>query len=454
MTISNLNTLSPANYTTQIFNVIAQLEGRIPGAYFDSKGIISIGVGFNIDGAGTANRTTVMNAIGLSAAQQQAINTAWSAPGMAPVRAMTPGPAKDAALQAYLNGVLTGGATFSMSDTQMRTVFTTIVATHETAINSLIAAPSLERIALVSMHYNTPKLIGPGLTAALVMTDPFEARAEAWYQIRYSHANELHMRRFVEAAVFGLYDSATPASNLQQAQGIYQMYTRDGRTQTLSGVDMVQYETTFKTRRDKAQEEVSDPGSLITAQGLTVKELKKELQPAANALIAEYITNAGVTNAPTIDPLNIQVAFDGRAVIGEDTTTRTTSNSDLLIGRDGAADTLRGLGGTDVLVGLSGSDILEGGEGDDTLIGGTDNDRLLGGVGTDTYVFKSGEGKDSITDSDGLGSIVVGGSPALTGADQSGYKLVGNQAQWSVNNGQTITPWMKPTSAWSSAAAA
>ena len=59
MTIGNLHVLSPADYATQLFNVIAQLEGRKPSAYFDTKGIISIGVGFNIDGAGTASNPNI-----------------------------------------------------------------------------------------------------------------------------------------------------------------------------------------------------------------------------------------------------------------------------------------------------------------------------------------------------------------------------------------------------------
>ena len=68
MSISNLHTLSAADYTTQLFNVIAQLEGQKSGSYFDCKGIVSIGVGFNIDSSsGVANRTSVMNTIGLSA---------------------------------------------------------------------------------------------------------------------------------------------------------------------------------------------------------------------------------------------------------------------------------------------------------------------------------------------------------------------------------------------------
>lgn len=72
---------------------------------------------------------------------------------------------------------------------------------------SLVGTPSLEQIVLTSLHYNSPKLIGTGLKAALAMTDPAAARAEAWYQIRYiSNGDGKHsMRRYAEAALFGLY---------------------------------------------------------------------------------------------------------------------------------------------------------------------------------------------------------------------------------------------------------
>ncbi|WP_283164673.1 calcium-binding protein [Marinobacter sp. M4C] len=81
---------------------------------------------------------------------------------------------------------------------------------------------------------------------------------------------------------------------------------------------------------------------------------------------------------------------------------------------------------------------LMGGAGNDTLNGGAGDDTLKGGAGTDTYVFKTGEGQDTITDSDGLGSVIIGGAAALAGAKQSDYKLVGNKGKWSVNNGQTV----------------
>jgi Ca2+-binding RTX toxin-like protein len=76
------------------------------------------------------------------------------------------------------------------------------------------------------------------------------------------------------------------------------------------------------------------------------------------------------------------------------------------------------LGGTgnDQLTGGSHADLLVGNAGNDTLTGGLGNDTLLGGQGNDTYMYQTGDGLDTILDSDGQGSIVVNGSTLVGGA--------------------------------------
>ena len=78
---------------------------------------------------------------------------------------------------------------------------------------------------------------------------------------------------------------------------------------------------------------------------------------------------------------------------------------------DGGAgiDVLHGGTGNDILKGGDDLDILYGGDDDDTLDGGLGNDRLYGGNGNDTYQYKTGEGHDTITDIDGLGSTTFDG---------------------------------------------
>ncbi|MCK6406956.1 MAG: hypothetical protein L6Q60_13195, partial [Rhodocyclaceae bacterium] len=404
MPLTNLHELTADEYNARRRALLEQLEGYGEAPYFDSANppLITIGVGFNINALNTDVRNRVFEAMGLTGEEQLAIDRAWRTTQMAEIRAMPGGTpaqraARDQALQTYLNGVLPG-RNFSMTPAEIDAAFLRIVDPHQRAIAQLIPTHSLEQLALVSLRYNLPALVGNGVRTALAMEDPYEARAEVWYQIRYSHADQLHKRRYVEAAVFGLYGSGIANDNLDQAGGVYRMYSRHSRAITGSRVDMVAYETTFARQRTDAQAELN---AIPALAGIRVESLREELRPAANALIQRYITDANIANAPNIDPLNIQVAYDASGATGEDGTTRTGSNSDLLIGRENENDVLRGLAGQDVLVGLSGDDNLEGGLGDDLLIGGTGNDTLDGGAGTDTYVFTANEGKDTLKDSDG-----------------------------------------------------
>ena len=105
-------------------------------------------------------------------------------------------------------------------------------------------------------------------------------------------------------------------------------------------------------------------------------------------------------------------------------------NDDLLLGMDGndkldggeGMDSLQGGRGDDDLKGGDGAyfDLLYGGEGDDTLIGGKGDDFLSGDEGNDTYQYTTGDGRDTIKDIDGLGSIIIDNQPALNGGKKLG----------------------------------
>ena len=105
--------------------------------------------------------------------------------------------------------------------------------------------------------------------------------------------------------------------------------------------------------------------------------------------------------------------------------------ADSFVGRS-AEDQLYGGAGNDTLNGLGGNDYLEGNAGDDSLIGGDGNDTLVGGTGSDTYQFTGSFGHDTITDSDGLGQIIIDSGAALSG----GKKVLDNV--WE-NDDQTIS---------------
>jgi Ca2+-binding RTX toxin-like protein len=91
--------------------------------------------------------------------------------------------------------------------------------------------------------------------------------------------------------------------------------------------------------------------------------------------------------------------------------------NDLIVSGGGSGNVLSGGSGDDVLIGASGvsadvfnsgSDWLAGGDGDDRLTGqggddylegGAGNDRLDGGEGGDTYIYRTGDGHDLLSDS-------------------------------------------------------
>jgi Ca2+-binding RTX toxin-like protein len=75
----------------------------------------------------------------------------------------------------------------------------------------------------------------------------------------------------------------------------------------------------------------------------------------------------------------------------------------------GGSDTIDGGAGKDTLLGGAGADTMLGGEDDDDLAGGAGDDTLDGGTGKDTYRWFSGDGSDTISDSDKNGRIFVNG---------------------------------------------
>ncbi|RFQ13298.1 hypothetical protein D0N87_28040, partial [Pseudomonas sp. ATCC 13867] len=59
-------------------------------------------------------------------------------------------------------------------------------------------------------------------------------------------------------------------------------------------------------------------------------------------------------------------------------------------------DRVYGEADSDYLDGQAGDDTLYGGDGNDQLMGGAGNDQLFGGTGDDKYVYKPGDGVDTI----------------------------------------------------------
>jgi Ca2+-binding RTX toxin-like protein len=244
--------------------------------------------------------------------------------------------------------------------------------------------------------HGLPTLLGPKLTRALLNDD----RAEAWYEIRYNSGADA--RRFLEADTFGLYNVNATEIDYKAA---YRMLTRHrgaifGSDGTAGGGD--DYEELNQSRLNTA----ISWGSTLNNP---VRSLQGNLEEAYAFLRQEYITAKGIA---------VNIAWD-HIYVGEDATTAWYQQSNPAWKE---ADTLTGTPQNDLMFGESGDDILDAGAGNDVLYGGTGNDTLKGGADFDYYMYYTGDGRDTINDSDGSGQIrwddaVLNGGQKLVGVD-------------------------------------
>ncbi len=133
---------------------------------------------------------------------------------------------------------------------------------------------------------------------------------------------------------------------------------------------------------------------------VTVDKGKITLQGAANLNSVNIDFDKTLT---VTDKNSSPVTVDATTKI-IDATARTkaikiTGNglANVIIGGKGN-DSLYGRAGNDSIVGNVGNDKLYGSNGNDTLVGDAGNDTLYGGDGADTFVYKPGEGTDTIFD--------------------------------------------------------
>jgi hypothetical protein len=198
-------------------------------------------------------------------------------------------------------------------------------------------------------------------------------------------------RRYVESEAFGLFHDPLNAT-LDEAQQAYAMIqahrAKIASDEVLFGTDP---NGTIPTALG---------GQLINSYGLASYQphsIVTELDPAKKTLVAEVNRRYAGLNLNPDDFLSWDVlsnlgGTNGTLLDASYGDARNAKN--LLIGTDG---------------GNNGIDTLNGGLGNDILIGGTGNDALYGGAGNDTYVFKSGEGIDTIKGDDNDGSLVIDG---------------------------------------------
>lgn len=284
-------------------------------------------------------------------------------------------------------------------------------------------AYSAERAALVSVYYNAPSLIGPGVQNAVLNDD----RPQLWYEIRYNHNhtshNGLQSRRAEEADLLGLVSQAAknnPDANiLEFAHALDTIFNEDDRL----------------GRRLLTRIEERD--------GLD--DLQAAIAPELQALLDYYVLQPlGAGNAPTIEYVqadlnNISETMNAGSLAaagvpgGEGAATTVNlilgeGGNDLIFGL-GAADYLYGGAGNDTIygdgpgtpAGSDGHDLINGGDGNDLIYGGIGDEYIDGGADADVIVADVGD--DFVQGGSGADQIFAGfGNDVIDGG--SGDDLI------------------------------
>ena len=278
MSINVYESISESEFNIRLQKLLAQLEGVKNSPYADTANPShpTIGIGFDLTVSTVRNK--VYAAMGVVVGSDTEI---------ALTRAIYASLGKTTAeVQAKLNAAY--GGNFVMTDSQISSTFKEIAKPYvQTALSSGVSY-SNELVALTSLAFNG--LYGGQLSAALSLQDPNEARAEAWYQIRYVHKPQLYKRRYVEAALFGLYDNPSGTSGTAESLAIYRMYTKHAKESLASDPNgMASYDSTNSSSISAANAELTAAGFSSSA-----KSLENELKLAAVALENHYVVERGL----------------------------------------------------------------------------------------------------------------------------------------------------------------
>lgn len=107
-------------------------------------------------------------------------------------------------------------------------------------------------------------------------------------------------------------------------------------------------------------------------------------------------------------------------------TANAGTGSNIIFGLAGN-ETLWGNTGTDIIYAGAGNDVLSAGTGDDTLVGGTGNDYENGEGGSDRYVYRRGDGADTVED---FSMIVTTAAADVSAAQALGVSASGYTNTW------------------------
>ena len=219
-----INERNASNFKNELRDTLKDAEKFIYELYYDTNNIATIGCGFNVT---------------LKDILQKVCDKKYSNPKMSEeefagllntingVEVKTNGNLRSKVSE-YLDGIKTEDkksakfGEFKLDDDQIGDILPEVVEIFRDGLNQKLAYTSIspqeskinenstgssEYIALMSMTYNNPSLVGSGLKAHLRAKNRFGA----WYEIRYkSNADNnigIAKRRFAESNEFGLFES-------------------------------------------------------------------------------------------------------------------------------------------------------------------------------------------------------------------------------------------------------
>lgn len=220
-----INERNATDFKNELGSTLEKAEGFREKLYYDGKNIATIGCGFNVT---------------LKDILQKVCDKKYSEPKMNEeefagllnaingVKAKTKENLRSKVSE-YLDGIKTKDGKsakfgkFELDDDQIIDILPEVVEIFRDGLNKKLAYTSIspqeskidektkgssEYIALMSMTYNNPSLVGDGLKAYLRARNRFGA----WYEIRYkSNADNdigIAKRRFIESNEFGLFEDA------------------------------------------------------------------------------------------------------------------------------------------------------------------------------------------------------------------------------------------------------
>lgn len=382
--------LTPSAYIAARIAMFKESEGNKELPYYDTVGIPTIGIGFNIHN-NSFNRKLVLKTLGLDVDLEindpnfQAFESSYI-DQITQILSIRTDVNSDQNLQSSLDQIMLERSndpvireflgtsnlrnSFRLTQSEIDATFNVVIEQYEQALTEKISSSDIsrERLALISLKYNEipgeSPLLGNNLLGALERGDRFGA----WYEIRYrsnakrSASQGIANRRYRESDLFGLFDGNDP-NNI----------TKEGALKFLGWA-----QNTFDPNAPsiKAYEYIKTYENKYSPTNTDAKSYSYKIFP--EILINNY--SEGVL----IDINNVNVGNELSNKIDG------TVNNDLIFGENGA----------DTLKGQSGNDVIYGGKGD--------NDQLYGGSGNDIYVFNRGDGKDTVFDTDGLDKVVFG----------------------------------------------